>query len=90
MLLMITAVVFLAASCGAAGQQAKPGNGGPFKDFQQSQLVFVPPSNVTHVNAAIVPMVDGLKSECKQVPSSSEIAWFTVNLPAPAMLHACS
>jgi hypothetical protein len=62
MLLMTALAVFLAAAGGAA--QEKPGNGGPFQDFQQSQLVFVPPSNITQVNGATFDMVAGLKSEC--------------------------
>lgn len=68
MLLMTTLAVFLAAVGGAAAQ-AQPGNGGPFQDFQQSQLVFVPPSNVTLVNGATFDMVAGLKSECNCRPS---------------------
>ena len=64
MLLMTALAVFLAAASGAAAKE-KPGNGGPFQDFQQSQLVFVPPSNVTQVNGATFDMIAGLKSECK-------------------------
>jgi hypothetical protein len=63
MLVIMTTAVFLAAAAGALGQ-GKPGNGGPFQDFQQSQLVFVPPSNVTQVKGATFDMLDGLKSEC--------------------------
>jgi cytochrome oxidase Cu insertion factor (SCO1/SenC/PrrC family) len=60
-LLVATAAVFLAAAVGAAGQ-AQPTDGGPFANFQESQLVFVPPFNVTQANGAVFDMVDGLKS----------------------------
>jgi hypothetical protein len=59
--LVAVAAVLLAATTGAAGQ-SQPTNGGPFQDFQESQLVFAPPSNVTQVNGAVFDMVDGLKS----------------------------
>ncbi len=99
MLLMVTLAAFLAAA-GRAAAQAQPGNGGPFQDFQQSQLVFVPPSNVTQVNGATFDMVAGLKSECNCHCSS---CWHTYIwcqmmtnpgelrlLPAAACVHACS
>lgn len=55
------AAVLLAAFSGAAAQ-AQPSNGLAFQDFNQSQLVFVPPANVTSVAGATGDTSDGLKS----------------------------
>jgi hypothetical protein len=95
MLLMMTTLAAILAAAGQAAAQAQPGNGGPFQDFQQSQLVFVPPSNVTQVNGATFDMVDGLKSECNCHPSCWHIkvvSTATAAAPCACMRargHAC-